>query len=185
MGTYHIHQALHAEANEPWIWIGDRRYRSRSLVKIVNAGGSSCSRRTVYCAVRQIDHNYNNKRCALFGKDSNDWKKQIAMSAWYRDALAIDPDDTEAELSFCEGIPVWRELRASCCHPDFVARLATRLGVAGVWLGIIGALLGLAALHPGLGTYLSDSPILQTCVWIGFAILLVLSFVVCRSPRAA
>lgn len=33
--------------------------------------------------------------------------------------------------------PLWADLRASCHHPEPVTRIAARLGILGVWLGVV------------------------------------------------
>jgi hypothetical protein len=186
--TYTVHHALREDINEVSVWIGDPRHRSRSVIKIVNPRGGLFSRRSVYCAVRQFDKYYDKRR------EERDLSKiipraeHIAMSEWYRAALGIDcaGDTAKAELIFRKTcVLLWPYLRAACCHPDFVARMATRLGVGGLLLGALAVWFGLLAVCPAVENAISNCPTLGNWIWIGWGILFVLSFVACRSRRSA
>lgn len=73
------------------------------------------------------------------------------MSQWYRDALGGIPptrgnDEARVELSVEPDVPLqWWSLsqqwhwgiRATCQHPDAVARIGTRLGIIAVALAIM------------------------------------------------
>ena len=71
--------------------------------------------------------------------------KPIVMSQWYRDALGgigtrerIELWLTPPKEPWLKMKEVWYGFRAACHHPDIVARLGTRLGVLGAWLGFVG-----------------------------------------------
>jgi len=67
----------------------------------------------------------------------------IVASQWYRNALGIAsiPDNENLPrlmVVTCKERNWYGWLRASCQGPDPVVRLATRLGVLGLWLGMLG-----------------------------------------------
>ena len=66
------------------------------------------------------------------------------MAEWYRLALAIstttkadNQTDTVPLIVVAARIWGWKPLRTACCHPDPVVRLGTRLGMLGLWLGLL------------------------------------------------
>lgn len=133
---YTIYPASEAEINEGWVWLKVPDLPSRTIVKIQNGGHS------VFCEYRKID-SYFIENCKddrhIELKDPND---ALFIGAWYRDALGgFEPTShsgNQISLDVTPGlIPVWSSLRAASHHPDFVARLGTRLGVVGTWLGIV------------------------------------------------
>jgi hypothetical protein len=102
----------------------------------------------VYVEVRKVD-------CNFLGRYNDDTQKggrieldpklnTIVMAEWYRVALAIC--DTTGDDNKTGTIPLqvkeihwwgYKSLRFACHHPDPVVRLGTRLGMLGVWLGVL------------------------------------------------
>jgi hypothetical protein len=141
---YIVRAALRDEPNDGWVWIcgpAAAELRSRMVVKIRPV---RCWR-AVYTEVRVIDcnflHDYNedSKKRRI---DIHPAKDTIVIAEWYRNGLGIRTsgrDDTpKIELSI-KRARLWglKSLRAACHHPDPVVRLGTRLGVLGVWLGLV------------------------------------------------
>ena len=149
MTDYIIRAALRDEANDGWIWIED--FPSRSLVKISNKK----NKRSVICQTRKLDQNFLN----IYNVENHGryeiklGQGTIVMSEWYRDALGgfgtTGKGDPVGKVSLAVCLcrwPVWKQLRATSHHPDIVVRLGTRLGALGIWLGLLGAVLGFLSL---------------------------------------
>lgn len=162
MTKYIIRVALHEEANEGWIWT--KGFRSRTIVRIRNPANKS----TVFCQIRRLDENfveiYNDdpkkRRIPLIDADT------IVMSQWFRDALGelkTTHPNNKTGLVNLKIDPYehywrwWGSLRAAAHHPDIVVRLGTRLGVIGVWLGLVG--IGIPLLQ-----------MILSCEWAAFAV---------------
>jgi len=175
---YIIRAALAEESNDGWIWMAKP---ARTVVRIDNlaTGGS------IYCQVRDLrDPNFlkrYNQRPRISIAQPNE---TIIMGEWYRKALGIagtthgDNVDRRAELVVAElknwG---WGPLHAACHQPDLYVRLATRLGVLGAWLGLVGLMAPLANLLVGRGDA-NDWFVLSVAVLAG-----VLGVWICRGPR--
>lgn len=162
MAKYIIRAALHDEANEGWVWT--RQYMSRTIVRIRNPK----NKRSVFCQVRKLDGNF----CEIYRDDPKKRRVPIidadtvVMSQWYRDALGgldttnIDNKSGLVDLDIDPYEFYWRwwgSLRAAAHHPDIVVRLGTRLGVIGVWLGLVG--IGIPLLQ-----------MILSCEWAAFAV---------------
>jgi hypothetical protein len=133
---YKIYAALAEEENEGWVWFKTPKLNTRTLVKL----HSSKTRRTVFCQSRKIDDNFLKRynECPRI-RIQNGKEEPLVIGEWYRDALGGFDTQTEVDVEISPlKIPLWRELRAACHHPDIVARIGTRLGILGAWLGIIG-----------------------------------------------
>ena len=180
MKKYIVRAALHEEANAGWVWLEE--FPSRSLLKISHKD-SGCS---VVCEARTLDANfiakYNHEpRCNIEPTKS---AHTLVMSQWYRDALGgfktTERDNTtgtiELTIDKCR-FPRWEVIRAACCHPDIVARLGTRLGILGGWLGVIGLVPTIANL---IG--LSSSWSYTTTLIIAAATGLI-GYYACRGPN--
>lgn len=175
MTSYIIRKALNEETNDGWVWIrepSNEQLKSRMVVKI--RSNNSC--RAVYTVVRMIDDNF----LSQYNSDPKGMRKNISnqhtivMAEWYRDALGIArtscDNDAPVMLSVKKAqVPVWRSLRAACHQPDPVVRLGTRLGVVGVWLGVV------ALLDPALKIcerLLGTTDHLHACAMIAISLVL-------------
>jgi hypothetical protein len=137
--TFAVYAAIADEANEGWIWFNSD-LPTRTIVKVTN----DRTRRSVYCASRKIDedflNNYNDSEKRK--KISRDGRDTLVMSAWYRDALGGFKTTARScgqriRLTITPSrFPLWGTIRAACHHPEIVARIGTRLGVLGAWLGL-------------------------------------------------
>jgi hypothetical protein len=73
----------------------------------------------------------------------------IAISLWYRNALGIQGIGMDADLELnAERFTLLGIIRSGSQHPDMISRLATHLGVLGVWLGITNIVVSLLSFHP-------------------------------------
>jgi len=139
--NFTVYAAIADEANEGWIWFNSD-LPTRTIVKVTNGS----TRRSVYCASRKIDENFRNtynespKRKKITRGDLD----ALVMSEWYRAALgAFETTERSCgkriRLTITQPrLPLWGTIRAACHHPDIVARIGTRLGVLGAWLGLTG-----------------------------------------------
>jgi len=133
---YKIYAALAEEENEGWVWFTTPKLDTRTLVKL----HKSQNGRIVFCQSRQVDKNFLQRynECPRISIP-HDEKNSLVIGEWYRDALGGFDTQTEVDIEISRlEIPFWRDLRAACHHPDIVARIGTRLGILGAWLGIIG-----------------------------------------------
>jgi len=154
--NYIVRVALVEETNDGWVWIcgpSTKNLDSRTIVTIKRP--NRC--RGIYTEVRVIDKNflsrYNNDTGKRVSIDMN--QDTVVMSEWYRKSLAInlttktsDRADTVALVIRHAKLFGWSSARAACHHPDTVVRLATRLGLVGVWLGVLSIWLGLLGAFP-------------------------------------
>ena len=176
---YYFYPALTEDENAGWIWIYDPKFRSRNIVQI------SCDDRKLFCQVRQIDQNFL-RRYEQRPAHISDLGKAIVINEWYRDALGGrdtgQPHDLRLET------PSWRwwgtkSVKAACHHPDLAIRLGTRLGVLGVWLGLVGICL---ALPDQMKLWLT--PLCVTRLWVTLFVGLaagILGLFVCAGPKPA
>jgi hypothetical protein len=147
--SFRILAARHDEVNEGWIWF-ESALPTRTVVKLKNLDTAS----EVYCVSRKLDDNYvklYNAGGKKYSLDPSNLGDVVLMSEWYRDALGIagttrDRPDARVRLGISPSTePRWWEkpqqwwwgVRATSQHPDIVARVGTRLGVIGMWLGLV------------------------------------------------
>ena len=135
---YTIYPASDAEANEGWVWFKDPHLPSRTIVKIQNV----TTKHFVFCESRKIDAYFLENCKETRGFELQNPDDALFISGWYRDALGgFDPTSRSKKTVELSVTPMkgwlWNSLRAASHHPDIVARLGTRLGVAGVWLGVV------------------------------------------------
>jgi hypothetical protein len=137
---YTIYAALTEEENEGWIWFEQPNFKTRTLVKVYNPD----TNRSILCVSRHIDENFlrrYNGRCHIITITNP--SKSLVINEWYRDALGGFATTFHSGHDLTLIItPLklwgWRDVRAACQHPDIVARIGTRLGLVGTWLGVVG-----------------------------------------------
>jgi hypothetical protein len=146
---YTIYAATESEYNEGYVWMLCPPLRSRAIIELRNSGTGF----TTYCEARHIDQNFltrytASERTTVAGGIS-DPIASLVISEWYRNALggfdttfqrrSDGEDDGTTTIKIRRmWLPVWRELRAASHHPDIAVRVGTRLGMLGVWLGLVG-----------------------------------------------
>ena len=151
--AFSIRAALSDDLKEGWVWVQtpsnrslDSQLEPRRIVKISRRS----PRRSVYVEVRKIDRNFRERYNHKPRIQISDQRDTLVIAEWYRDALGIfettqsDNETGTVRLTVqrCNG-RIWPSIRAACHHPDITVRLGTRLGLCGVWLGLVGASLGL------------------------------------------
>ena len=174
--NYKIWAALAEEENEGWVWFTEPALEPRTLVKIHNPKNG----RTIFCQSRHIETNfltrYNEKNHTLKINDGEP-AKALVISAWYRDALG--GLETQSEVCLCVSrlrTPLWRDLRVACHHPDIVARIGTRLGILGVWLGLV-------SLLPAILDFADLERCAKAAVFLAFAALFAaIGYIMGRGP---
>ena len=148
-----VRAALSDDMNEGWVWIQtpsnqslDSQLEPRCIVKI----SRRLSRRSVYVELRKIDQNFREKYGAKPRIRILEERDTLVLSEWYRDALGISKTTLADNQTGTVRLTVercnrriWASIRAACHHPNIIVRVGTRLGLCGVWLGVVGATLGL------------------------------------------
>lgn len=133
---FRVHAALHEESTSGWVWSKVDNVESRSLVRIV----SKTTNKSVICEYREIDSfflHYFNARRRDGSQEMTMVERPVVISSWYRGALGIKGIGHDVELNITPVRLRWLgSIQGGCQHPDVVVRLATRLGVLGVWLGL-------------------------------------------------
>lgn len=164
---FEVYAALNEEADKGLVWMFDTSLESGRTIILERPKAKKWHlfKRRVYCTYRAMDHNfvvrYNEQKhtrkidpddswlcspAVAYKKDSDRKKLEsiIVINEWYRNALGGLIRGKRVRLvvrkPWC---PPWANLRATCHHPDPGVRVATRLGVLGTWLGIIGLLFAL------------------------------------------
>ena len=114
------------------------------MVKITN----SASRKSVYCEALQIDENFLAHYNQSPRRNISDRACAVVMNEWYRSRLGCSDTQTEYPLEIKRANHLCGKFCACIQHPQIVVRLATWLALLGLALGVIGVLLGIAALCP-------------------------------------
>jgi hypothetical protein len=137
---YKVYAAIEEEYNEGWVWICTPWCASRTLVKLSREKNGRLW--STYCEARHIDWNFleryhsPERNRAKIARPS----EALVISEWYRNALGGLETGTYEEIliqplsrsTWGRG-PIW----AASHHPDIVARIGTRLGLLGAWLGLV------------------------------------------------
>lgn len=150
--NFRVHRALHEETNSGWVWARRGELVPRSIVRITNTANG----RVVCCEYREIDRFFLQIYCRRYPDNTMILKTDenpIVISFWYRNALGIrsiekDIDQNVDLIIQPERLKILGMIRTGSQHPDIVARLATRLGILGVWLGAAGIATSLLFFNP-------------------------------------
>lgn len=160
---FRVHTALHEESSSGWIWASRPELRARGVVRITN----HANRRSIHCEYREIDTFFLKRFNRGKPDEASEMKMQenpIVISWWYRAALGILEIGKDVDLDLTpERLKLIGVIRAGSQHPDVITRLATRLGVLGVWLGVTSIVVSLLSFNP--------KSLLVRSVGIGFVIL--------------
>jgi hypothetical protein len=206
---YTVYAAIEDEYNDGWVWLQCPNYPSRTLIQLRNPENG----RVTYCEARHIDQNFLDRyrgdpeRTTVHGGISIP-EQALVISEWYRNALGgFDTSARRRERAEKEGrraitttlIEIrplfrygWGALRAASHHPDIAVRVGTRLGMLGVWLGLVG-LIGLvldkrapfSELAPAWAHISGTDPNIHFIAWLLVAALVfaLLCGLPCRAPR--
>jgi len=133
---YRVLPALRADLNEGWVWIGRKNSESRPIVKITNRSNGE----NIYCECLEIDNNYLKEynQPSRYQIQDNETSSVVTMNDWYRKKLGNLEKNQEYDLQVEEHNTVQGRLCACFGHPQTVVRVATKLGLWSVALGIIG-----------------------------------------------
>lgn len=136
--------ALHEDAHQGWVWLQDRHFPARSIVKITNSSNGQ----SVYCEALQIDTNFLEKynqspRVSIANPASS-----LVIGAWYRAKLGGVATQADIPLIIKASNCLFGKFKACIDHPQIVVRVAAWLGALGLFLGVVGLVLGLWSICP-------------------------------------
>jgi hypothetical protein len=130
------------------VWLDNSDFITRSIARITRKNNNKKNR--VWCETQRIDKNYlksyNDTGAGRW--HINEPEGAIVMSKWYRDKLGISTQE-EYEFEIERPNPLQKlywGLKVSCQHPQSAVRLATKLAIVSVALGIIGFILGIISI---------------------------------------
>ncbi len=132
-----IFAALHDDIAEGFVWLFQPGLPARSVVRITN----TINRKRIYCEALQIDSNFLRRYELSRTSKISDVNTSIVMSAWYRDKLGGLKTLEEYPLEVVESkgwLSGLSKLRAQCTHPQLVVRMAIRIGLWSLFLGVLG-----------------------------------------------
>ncbi len=139
---YHIFASKIEHIEAGGVWIGSPKLPPRTLICIKNEDTG----RSVYCEGLFLDTNFianYNQAARIHIKEP---EKTIVISAWYRKSLGGIETQSDQKLTIKEATSAGSHLRAALQHPQQAMRIATRLGILSVILGIIGIGLGVMSI---------------------------------------
>ena len=143
---YRVYAALSEDISAPYIWASNLPIQQRPIAKITNLDTNS----SVVCQVLRVDQNFRKK----YNRSPNTLNLPatdpvVVMNKWYRSRLGITKEfDSDLEIG-----PIWQwfhwlaEIQASYSHPDHNIRLAVKLALLSVILGLVGLALGIISLY--------------------------------------
>lgn len=133
-----VYASLAEDINSGWVWLPEALAQERQTVYLRN----TATNQSVYCEALQIGENFvkrYNRNMTL--KIDND-QVSVVMNEWYRQRLGIPKTGAEIEFEITRKDSAWGHLCACLHHPQIVVRLATKLAILSVLLGILGIVLG-------------------------------------------
>lgn len=138
---YRVLAALRADMNEGWVWLGRTNVEPRAVVRISNKANG----KKIYCECLEIDKNYLNEynrlnengRPARYRIEEREISSVVTMNSWYRKKLGNLEKNEEYDLEVKELNNAYGKLLASLGHPQIIVRVAIRLGLWSVLLGVI------------------------------------------------
>jgi len=134
-----VFAALRDELGEEHVWLERPGWPARCVVVIKNPS----NRTKVYCEAFQFDDNFIRSYNQAPRVNIDDRQSSIVMSYWYRAHLGDLETQKDYTLEVIKAMPVWGPLMACMGHPQAIVRVALRLAVWSVFLGIIGIVLGI------------------------------------------
>lgn len=130
---YRVLPALRADMNEGWVWLTRKNSEPRSIIQIKN----KTDHKKIYCECLEIDKNYLTEYTGYTIKETD---LVITMNGWYRKQLGKLEKNKEYELEVKEYNNVYGKLMACLFHPQTIVRIATRLGLLSIAIGIVSVL---------------------------------------------
>lgn len=129
--------SLRSDMNEGWVWISDRGFPPRSIIKIRNPA----KRAAVYCEALNIDENFRSEYNQAPRVNIGASESTIVINGWYRKKLGDLQTKSQHNLEITVSNGLWGKFMACMQHPQIVVRLATTLAIISVALGILGVIL--------------------------------------------
>jgi hypothetical protein len=143
--NYIVFAALKDDINAGWVWVAKPDLPQRAVVRITNRKNDT----TVYCEKLAIDDNflvqYNYPQSSRI--KITDPTKSIVINEWYRSKLGNLSTQSEYDLQIDLAANLYGHVRSCIDHPQIVVRLATRLGLWSIALGVIGVVIGVASMR--------------------------------------
>ncbi|MHA2030598.1 MAG: hypothetical protein ACXAC2_14720 [Candidatus Kariarchaeaceae archaeon] len=138
---YKVLASLRSEMNEGWVWLNNMDLEPRSIVKITNRTNG----KKIYCECLEIDKNFLKEYNQPYRITINDTDKVIVINEWYRKQLGGLNTKQEYDLEIRAANNMWGRLWTNFYHPQVVVRLATKLAILSVILGVVSILISLCA----------------------------------------
>jgi len=132
---YKILAATRVDMNEGWVWISDRNFQPRSVIKITYKKNN----KSIYCEALKIDENFIKEYNQPPRYNINANENTIVMNDWYRKRLGGIKTKQKYDLEISVKNTWWGKLRASTGHPQIVVRHA-------IWFAFIGLVLGVLSM---------------------------------------
>lgn len=134
---YRVLPALRADMNEGWVWLGRKNSELRPIIRIKN----KTKGKKIYCECLEIDNNYLTEynQPSRYRIQEAEINSVVTMNDWYRKKLGNLEKNREYELEVEEYKTAFGKLHACLGHPQTIVRVATKLGLWSVALGVIGA----------------------------------------------
>lgn len=130
-----VYASLAEDINNGWVWVPETLTQQRSVVKLKSID----SGKEVYCEALPIGDNFKtryNEGARTF--QISDKATSIVINEWYRHKLCISKTQVEHFFDITPADNCWGHLMASLHHPQIIVRIATKLGILGLFLGIVG-----------------------------------------------
>lgn len=136
-----IYAALRDDVSDGHVWLEEPDLSQRCVVKITNTQNG----RSVYCESLQFEKNFLKEynQDPRFTIDTP--ASSIVMSYWYRSLLGGLETQQVYPLDVKAAKPIWGHLIACMQHPQVVVRVAIRLGLLSVGLGILGVIIAVCS----------------------------------------
>jgi hypothetical protein len=137
---YRVLAAMRQDMNEGWVWLTSSSLESRSVAKIKNMKNG----KVVYCECLEIENNF------VHEYNSSTWRmkfdpaeKTLIINEWYRKKLGGIHTKATHDFDVIPANGWWGKIRANIDHPQVVVRMATKLALLSVGLGLLGVCLGI------------------------------------------
>lgn len=136
---YRVLAALVRDMNEGWVWANTKALDARSVIRIKNKTNG----RKVYCECLEVDPNFVQEYKRHTGILIEPDAKTIVVSEWYRKKLGGLRTKDEYDIDIKASNNFWGRLCACLHHPQIVVRVATKISLLSVCLGILSIILSL------------------------------------------
>lgn len=132
-----VFTALATDIQSGAVWLPSQYVHDGRLVAITNQSQD----KKIYCEAIPIGEAFRHRYNEIASVPIDNSDTCIVLSHWYRARLGCK-QNSEVELDIRPSNGLWGSFQASIGHPQIVVRLATRLAVWSVFLGLLGVALG-------------------------------------------